>query len=191
MNKFIYNSIDHSKTFIPINTILDQQVLLYAQSSVYRAIPSFLDGLKESQRKIIYYVYKHQNQHLKVANLASAVSNAMDYKHGEVSLQEAIVKLAQDFGGTNNCNLLVPDGQFGSRWNPNNAASARYIYTQASDWLKKFFKQTDEALYIYNISDDGEQIEPKFMLPIVPLFLINGALGIATGFSTKIPSFKL
>lgn len=72
-----------------------------------RSIPSVVDGLKPGQRKIMYTMLKmNQTGEIKVAQLAGKVSERAAYHHGEVSLQESIVKLAQDFVGSNNINLL-------------------------------------------------------------------------------------
>jgi len=105
-------------------------------------------------------------------------------------MEGAIVKLAQDFAGANNCNLLEPLGGFGIRYNPRNA-SPRYIYTKGSKWLSLLFDKNEKLIYEYNLSDDGAPIEPKRLFPLVPLALVNGANGISTGWSSFIPSYKL
>lgn len=86
--------------------------------------------------------------------------------------------------------MLVPDGQFGSRYNPE-ASAPRYIYTKGSEWLKILFDDNEKLIYHYNKSDDGDKIEPTRLYPKVPLQLINGSLGIASGWSNYTPSFKL
>lgn len=98
--------------------------------------------------------------------------------------------MAQNFAGTNNCNLLEPLGAFGVRFNPRSAAS-RYIYTKGSKWIKTLFDENEKLIYEYNLSDDGQMIEPKRLFPLVPLALVNGAEGISTGWSSSIPSYRL
>jgi DNA topoisomerase-2 len=95
--------------------------------------------------------------------------------------------MAQDFVGSNNLNLLVPSGQFGTRLaGGKDAASPRYIFTHLSPVVRRLFPEEDDALLEY-LEDDGQMIEPKFFCPIIPLLLVNGSQGIGTGWSTFIP----
>lgn len=95
--------------------------------------------------------------------------------------------MAQDFVGSNNLNLLVPSGQFGTRLaGGKDAASPRYIYTQLSPIARRLFPEDDDALLEY-LEDDGQMIEPRFFCPIIPLLLVNGTQGIGTGWSSFIP----
>jgi DNA topoisomerase-2 len=107
-------------------------------------------------------------------------------------LQETIIKMAQNFVGSNNMNLLEPIGQFGSRvMNGQDASSPRYIYTKLSDYAHQLFNPIDiDTNFIEQLEEDGQKIEPQYYTPILPILLINGAEGIGTGFSTKIPSFN-
>lgn len=114
------------------------------------------------------------------------VSAETSYHHGETSLQQAIVSMAQDFVGSNNINLLYPDGNFGSRLSGKDAASARYIFTRLSNVTKNIFIDDDAPLLTY-LDDDGQLIEPEWYLPIIPNILVNGTEGIGTGFSTYVP----
>jgi DNA topoisomerase-2 len=109
------------------------------------------------------------------------------YHHGEVSLQSTIVTMAQNFVGSNNINLLLPNGQFGTRnQGGKEAASARYIFTQLSNVTRYLFHEDDDAVLNY-LEEEGQSIEPDYYLPIIPLALVNGAEGIGTGWSTFIP----
>lgn len=155
-----------------------------------RSIPSICDGLKPSQRKILYYMIKKGiDKPIKVGQLSGYVSAETGYHHGETSLQQAIIGLAQDFIGTNNINLLYPDGNFGSRLAPNDAASPRYIFTRLEEITKKIFDKRDMGLLNY-LEDDGLAIEPEWFIPIIPMILVNGCSGIGTGFSTSIPQYN-
>jgi DNA topoisomerase-2 len=87
-----------------------------------------VDGLKTSQRKVLYACIKRKltSDEIKVAQLAGYCSEHTAYHHGEVSLHSTIVNMAQDFVGSNNLPLLVPSGQFGTRLSGGkDAASAR------------------------------------------------------------------
>lgn len=75
-----------------------------------------MDGLKTSQRKILYSALKRNlKSEIRVAQFAGYVSEHSGYHHGEASLNDAIVGMAQDFVGSNNIPWFVPQGQFGTR----------------------------------------------------------------------------
>jgi DNA topoisomerase-2 len=92
-----------------------------------------------------------------------------------------IVNLAQDYVGSNNINLLKPNGQYGTRdQGGKDHASARYIFTEPSPLARTIFHPADDPL-LNQQKDDNQVIEPEFYLPIIPMVLINGADGIGTG----------
>lgn len=98
--------------------------------------------------------------------------------------------MAQDFTGSNNINLLMPIGQFGSRnMGGKDSASARYIFTNLHKITRILFNENDDFLYNY-LEDDGDIVEPKWYLPIIPMVLANGAEGIGTGWSTSLPCYN-
>lgn len=147
-----------------------------------RSIPSVADGLKPGQRKVIWSCFKRNlKKEIKVAQLSGYVSEHGQYHHGEQSLHTTIVNLAQDFLGSNNINLLMPNGQYGSReLGGKDAASARYIYTQLSPLTRLLFNAADDSL-LKQQKEDNRPIEPETYLTIIPLVLVNGAEGIGTG----------
>ena len=180
------------RTRMRIADFVNKELIHYSHYNVLRSIPSAVDGLKPSQRKILHCVFhKLRNfEEMKVAQLAGHVAENACYHHGENSLQDAIVGLAQDFVGSNNFPLLLPRGTFGSRLHGGrDAASARYIYTQLNDLTPLLFPEADRRL-VPQQWDDGTQIEPEYFCPIIPMVLVNGACGIGTGFSTFIPMHK-
>ena len=150
-----------------------------------------MDGLKPGQRKVMFVCFNRKGmdkKEVKVAQLAGSVAEKSAYHHGEVSLMETIIKLAQDFVGSNNINLLTPNGQFGTRrLGGSDHAAARYIFTQLSPLSRVLFPEIDDQLYEYNY-DDNQQVEPTFYAPIIPMVLVNGSQGIGTGWSTSIPN---
>lgn len=114
------------------------------------------------------------------------ISESVLYHHGEQSLNQTIVSMAQDFVGSNNVNFLVPNGQFGTRlMGGKDSASPRYIYTYLHPITKYIFKEEDTSL-LPPQQEEGVQIEPLFYLPILPTVLVNGAVGIGTGWSTNV-----
>ncbi len=149
-----------------------------------RAIPSVIDGFKPSQRKIIHVsnqIWKSGNEKaLKVFQLAGKVASDAFYHHGNASLENAIITMAQKF--KNNAPLLEEDGQFGSLRSPQ-AGASRYIGTKLSENFRFLYK--DFELLKFK-EEEGEIIEPEYFLPIIPTVLINGSSGIAVGFSSNI-----
>ncbi|KAH9408120.1 DNA topoisomerase 2-beta [Tyrophagus putrescentiae] len=169
---------------------VNQELVLFSHMDNKRSIPSLVDGLKTSQRKVIFTCFKRNDKkEVKVEQLAALVAKESAYHHGEVSLQGTIVNMAQDFVGSNNINLLKPNGQFGTRLTGGkDAASARYIFTMLSPLARKIFPAKDDPLMKY-LYDDNLRIEPEYYVPIIPMVLVNGAEGIGTGWSTKIPNY--
>jgi len=170
---------------------VDKELVLFGLASVARAVPSVWDGLKPSQRKVLFACLKRNlKDEIKVGQLSGYTSENTAYHHGEVSLNGTIIKMAQDFTGSNNIHLLKPNGQFGTRlMGGSDHASARYIFTQLTPDARKVFKEEDDGILHY-LEEDGQNIEPKHYTPVLPWALVNGAHGIATGYSTHIPSFN-
>ncbi len=184
-----YPNFNHSKlTFVDF---VDRELIHFSNSDNDRSIPNMIDGLKPSQRKVLYSAFKRNLiQEIKVSQLAGYVSENSGYHHGEVSLEMTIKGMAQDFVGSNNLNLLLPNGQFGGRlMGGQDAASSRYIFTQLNKLTRMLFRKDDDVLCKY-LDDDGYPIEPEYYYPILPSLLINGSTGIGTGFSTDIPQFN-
>lgn len=101
-----------------------------------------------------------------------------------------IINLAQDYVGSNNINLLLPSGQFGTRLQGGkDAASPRYIFTQLNPVTKALFPSADENVLRF-LYEENQRIEPEWYCPVIPLVLVNGAEGIGTAWSTKIPNYN-
>lgn len=171
---------------------VDKELIHFSNYDVERSIPSICDGLKISQRKILYAGFKKNLfvDQIKVAQFCGYVMEHTSYHHGDTSLQAAIIGMAQDFVGSNNINIFSPIGQFGSRIHGGKDASApRYINTLLSKITPKLFIKSDNNILKY-LDDDGYTIEPEHYIPIIPMVLVNGALGIGTGFSTNVPCYN-
>jgi DNA gyrase/topoisomerase IV subunit B len=184
------NILDYNQMKVPYEEFVHKELIHFSNRDLERSINHLCDGLKESTRKIMFGCFKRKlyRDEIKVAQLAAYISEISAYHHGEASLQQAITGMAQVFVGTNNINLLVPKGQFGTRiQGGQDAASPRYIFTLLSRLAKTIFREEDEAVLRY-LNDDGMMVEPEYYIPIVPMILINGGLGIGTGFSTNVPS---
>lgn len=181
--------LDHAAEEIRYSDFVHRELILFSRADLERSIPSVVDGLKPGQRKILFACFKRNlRSDIKVAQLAGYVAEHSAYHHGEASLQSTIVGLAQDFVGSNNVNLLVPQGQFGTRLQGGkDAASARYIFTRLAPLARALFREADDRLLRY-LDEEGQSIEPQWYVPVIPTVLINGAEGIGTGWSTSIPN---
>ena len=127
---------------------------------------------------------------IKVAQFGGYISEHSGYHHGEASLMQAVVGMAQEFVGSNNINTLMPNGQFGTRLQGgSDSASERYIFTALNSLTKYIYRDVDSGVLTY-LDDDGTLVEPEFYVPIIPMILVNGSTGIGTGFSTDIMCYN-
>lgn len=181
--------LDYKNQQVSHEDFINKELKHFSNSDNRRSIPSLVDGLKVSQRKILYCAFKKKLKHeIRVAQFAGYVSENGGYHHGEASLQGAIVNMAQDFVGSNNINLLEPIGQFGSRiMGGADSAQPRYIHTKIPDIIPHIFIPDDNYVLEY-LQDDGLMVEPNFYVPILPMILVNGSEGIGTGWSTYVPA---
>ena len=173
---------------VPYDDFIHKDLIHFSYYNLERSIPNVMDGLKTSQRKILYAAFKRNlTQEIRVAQFAGYVSEHTGYHHGEASLNETIVGMAQDFMGSNNIPWLVPQGQFGTRiQGGKDAASPRYIHTYLQPRIRKLVPEEDFAVLKYR-DDDGLPVEPEWYAPVLPMLLVNGSRGIGTGYSTYIP----
>lgn len=176
-----------TKNKTPTNTISATKYAdtYYREYSIYinnaRAIPSVVDGFKPVQRKALYSAIKNcKNDFMKVSALSGTIISEAAYHHGDVSAQEAVVKMAQDFN--NNVPFFEGDGTFGTRLSPE-AGAARYVFVKLSDSYYDIFKDTDIAP---KSLDTNDHPEPLFYLPVIPTVFLNGVNGVAIGFATTI-----
>jgi DNA topoisomerase-2 len=176
------------KRFVNYSSFVNDELIHFSNADNVRSLPHVMDGLKPSQRKILFGCFKRNlKQEIRVAQLAGYISEHAAYHHGEASLNMTITGMAQIFVGANNINLLCPIGQFGSRlMGGKDAASPRYIHTHMEPILEAIFRKEDAPI-LKNLIDDGDVVEPETYYPVVPLLAINGSVGIGTGFSTDIP----
>ena len=170
---------------------VNKDLIHFSNYNLERSIPNVMDGLKTSQRKILYSAFKRNlKSEIRVAQFAGYVSEHSGYHHGEASLNDAIVGMAQDFVGSNNLAWLVPQGQFGTRLQGGkDSASPRYIHTYLHPHVSQLVPSDDFDVLTYR-DDDGVVVEPEWYAPVLPMLLVNGSRGIGTGYSTFVPSFN-
>lgn len=184
-------SEDDGKTELSYEEFVDSQLMQFGMIDLKRSIPSLIDGLKPSQRKILWTLLNmDESTEMKVSQLAGAVAHRQSYHHGEESLVRTIIRMGQTFCGASNLPLLQPIGQFGTRHEGgNDAASARYIFTSLAPTTRFLFPRADDDLLNKKV-EEGMIVEPNWLCPIIPLILVNGTEGIGTGWSTKIANRK-
>ena len=183
--------LDTGKPMIEYEEFIHREFIHFSKYDCDRSIPNLMDGLKISLRKILFASFKtNLVSEIKVAQFTGYVSQHSCYHHGEASLNQAIVGMAQNFVGSNNINLLEPSGQFGTRLQGGkDSASERYIFTRLNPITRYIFHPEDDAILSY-LKDDGYPVEPLFYVPIIPMVLVNGTKGIGTGFSTDIMCYN-
>jgi DNA topoisomerase-2 len=183
--------LDTSHPQVNYEQFMDKEMIHFSTYDCARSIPNMVDGLKISLRKILFSAFKRRlTSEIKVAQFSGYVSEHSAYHHGEASLNGAIVNMAQNYVGSNNVNLLEPNGQFGTRLHGgDDSASERYIFTMLNPLTRSVFKDADDAVLTY-LNDDGTLVEPEYYVPIIPFALMNGISGIGTGFSCSIPAFS-
>jgi DNA topoisomerase-2 len=187
----VSSNIDESDLKQDISDFIDNDFIEFPIDDCKRSIPNIMDGLKQSQRKILYACFlRNLKKPIKVAQLAGFVSEKTNYHHGEQNLYETITKMANEFVNSNNIPLLYREGQFGSRAEGGkDAANARYIFTYLEEITRYIFREEDDNL-LDQVIDDGDVVEPVYYVPIIPMVLINGTSGIGSGWSSTIPNYN-
>lgn len=152
-----------------------------------RACPSLIDGFKTGARKIMHASFKGSLKNgdtKKVTNLAGETMNYSLYQHGDGSLNGTIITLSQDFNF--NLNPLFVDGQNGSL-RSQEAASPRYLYVRHSKYTPIWKQDIDILDYE---EEEGQQVEPKYYLPIIPVVICQRQQGMAPGYAFSTMSYN-
>ena len=167
--------------------------LNYAMSVITsRALPDVRDGLKPVQRRILYAMYNNLNltpeaRYKKCAAIVGEVLGKY-HPHGDSSVYEALVRMAQDFA------LLHPliDGQgnFGSI-DGDNAAAYRYTEARLRPIAMELLTELKQRTVAFKPTFDGQNSEPVVLPAQFPHLLVNGCEGIAVGMATRIPPHNL
>ena len=183
--------LNTSESKVSYEDFINRELIHFSKYDCDRSIPNLMDGLKISLRKILYSAFKKNLvSEIKVAQFSGYVSEHSGYHHGEASLNAAIVGMAQNFVGSNNINLFMPNGQFGTRLQGGkDSASERYIFTCLNKITRTLYPVMDDSILQY-LNDDGLLVEPIYYAPIIPMILVNGSKGIGTGFSTDIMCYN-
>lgn len=145
-----------------------------------------IDGLKLSQRKLIYAGFKRcYNDWIKTDTMCAQTQIDTNYIHGAANLEIVIDNLAANYVGANNYPLFTGNsGGFGCRISPRPSAG-RYTRIKLSDITKKLFIDIDNNI-LEKQYFEGQYIEPKYLVPIFPIMFLNGTNGMSTGFSNEL-----
>lgn len=173
---------------------VNKELKLFWDDANHRSIASIFDGLKESQRKILFSLRKKNcrsvSSELRVAQLAAYTSEHTSYEHGEESLNKAITKMGQTFLGSNNINLLFPSGMFGTRLGDKDYGSPRYIHTYLTKLSDFIFPPANDCALQFLQDENNKGIEPEFYVPVIPFALVNGINGVGVGVRSIIPPYN-
>jgi DNA gyrase/topoisomerase IV subunit B len=158
--------------------------------NIQRKMPHIIDGLNPARRKVLAGAikkFKQSNNTIKVFQLGGYIAEHMMYHHGSDSLNKTIINMAQNFAGSRNIPLLLPIGQFGSRYKGgDDAGSARYINTKLNKSVVELLYPTiDNDLLEYNVID-GELAEPQYFIPILPTVLLEDISLPSTGWKIEV-----
>eukprot|EP00742_Colponemidia_sp_Colp-10_P014676 GILJ01016693.1.p1 GENE.GILJ01016693.1~~GILJ01016693.1.p1 ORF type:complete len:997 (+),score=158.05 GILJ01016693.1:420-2993(+) len=184
-NKLVAD-MESGRDNLTIPEFVNQQLVQFALADNLRSFPDVRDGLRSSHRKIIWAMLNRKSSDsLRVSQCAGYVSECSNYHHGEASLINCIVGMAQTFVGSNNFPLLLGEGQFGSRIGVgSDAAAPRYIFTTISPIARKLFPVADDEVLAYE-DQEGFVAEPITYAPVVPTQFLNGCVGIGVGFAGR------
>lgn len=144
-----------------------------------RAIP-FFNGMKPVQQRCLWQL-RGVNSYEKVAKLTGQVMAI--HPHGDASIADAINQMSGPY--CNNLSFFDGHGAFGTRINPTAFGSPRYVSSKISSFTKEVIFKDWEIVEL-KPSYDETDVEPTMLLPLVPILLLNGIQGIATGYSTTI-----
>lgn len=182
-----------------ISDFIDVDMRGYCRASMFRAIPSMHDTLKKSIRQILFWFltkWKYgtspgindKANAIKLSTIAGSITSDLQYHHGEASLIEAITGAGQGFVGSNNLPIINGIGNFGTRNKcGKDAAAGRYIRALPSSWMKYVFSESLISVIPRRVVE-GKEVEPTWIPMDIPIGIINGWSGIATGWSSVIPA---
>ena len=179
---------------VPYTDLIHKELIHFSHRDIERNINNICDSLKESQRKLLFSLFKKKiygSNEIKVSQMAGMAAAMTAYHHGDQSLAEALTKMGQNFIGSNNIPLVSALGQFGTRLHGGGADSAqpRYLFTKISPMCSLIFREEDMPILKYKV-EENQKIEPEWFIGVIPTVFVVNVAGIGTGYSTEIPNFN-
>ena len=183
---------EDSVELLDVNTKMKTSFLNYAMSVIIaRALPDARDGLKPVQRRILYGMNElkvfSNVQHKKSARIVGDVMGKY-HPHGDSSIYEAMVRMAQDF--SYRYPLVDGHGNFGNI-DGDGAAAMRYTEARMSKIAMEMLRDIDKNTVDFVENYDATEVEPTLLPARIPNLLVNGTTGIAVGMATNIPPHNL
>lgn len=179
--------------YINISDYINTKLVEYSVDTLSRALPSYKDGLKKSQRQVFWYVLLEWNfghskkPEVNIEAIALGAKTKSKYHHGD--LTDTLARMGSNYPGSNNIPLMSQEGQFGTREHlGKDIGASRYVETRPEPIISKIFDKELMDLIEVNIVENKE-VEPKWIPSKIPLHIINGVIGVATAYSTEIPSY--
>ncbi len=186
-------TLDKTKLInIEVNNEVKKSFIAYAMAvNVSRAIPDVRDGLKPVHRRILYAMHDmgltSDKGYKKCAKIVGEVLGKY-HPHGDSSVYDALVRLAQDF--SINCPLVDGHGNFGSV-DGDSAAAYRYTEARLSKLANEMLREIDKDTVDFYPNFDDTEMQPVVLPARIPNILVNGSDGIAVGMATNIPPHNL
>jgi topoisomerase-4 subunit A len=172
----------------PLAGALSKRYLAYALSTIMaRSLPDVRDGLKPVHRRLVYAMHQLKlDPRSGFKKCARVVGDVMGkfHPHGDLSIYDALVRLAQDFAAR--YPLIEGQGNFGNI-DGDNPAAMRYTESRLTEVAEFLLRGIDENTVDFRPTYDGEEREPVVLPGAFPNLLANGAAGIAVGMATSIP----
>ena len=186
--------MDNEKGFVftSLDDVFKKSMIAYAEDVILdRALPRVEDGLKPVQRRILFDMYENglypDKQHKKCAKIVGDCLGKY-HPHGDSSVYGALVRMAQDF------NMRIPlingHGNFGTV-DGDGAAAYRYTEARLSPLAMELLRDIDKDTVNFSLNFDDTLKEPDTLPGRFPNLLVNGAMGIAVGLATNIPTHNL
>lgn len=171
---------------LTIDKLFNTDLAEYGSYDNARSIASLVDGEKNAGRKIVWFS-SDITAPKKISLIKSNIAEKAEYLHNEDALVDNIVGHAQQFDCSNQINILKPLSAVGTRTKPV-AAAPRYASVKKADIYDLIYRKEDKPILIHQ-EFEGTKIEPKFLLPTLPMLLINGSGGaMGFGFAQNICS---
>ena len=177
---------------VEVNNEVKKSFIAYAMAvNVSRAIPDVRDGMKPVHRRILYAMHDmgltSDKPFKKCAKIVGEVLGKY-HPHGDSSVYDALVRLAQDF--SINCPLVDGHGNFGSV-DGDKAAAYRYTEARLSKLSNEMLKDIEKDTVDFYPNFDDTEMQPVVLPSRIPNILVNGSDGIAVGMATNIPPHNL
>jgi len=179
-------------TPVNISEQMQQAYIDYSMSVIVgRALPDARDGLKPSNRRVLYAMRElglfHNRPYTKCAKVVGEVLGKY-HPHGDASVYDTLVRMAQDFAMR--YPLIDGQGNFGSI-DGDPAAAYRYTECRLEEIAEELLKDLDKETVDFQPNFDEKEVEPVVLPAAFPNLLVNGSTGIAVGMATNIPPHNL